>query len=408
MSDPSLSGLSPDAPAAPPSPGPSAGTSAPPVPGATPGRPRAFVHIGLPKTGTSYLQTLMWGNPDALSEMGVRMVPATAGAAFALKKALRKLEEDGTGTAKELRQFQRAVQRADEPSVVISQELLGSASEGQSARLLECFGDREAHLVITLRDLARRLPSTWQQRVKGHIDIDYATFLDDILAERGVGQDFARHQDAVGVLRRWTVHFPPERVHVVTIPGSSTDRSLLPTRFGEAVGIDFDRLDPVSARANESMDHTQTELVRRINRLTKFPSTKQSLWARRYLSGQVMAPRRGGSLRAPEHLEPWCREKAEEQIAYIKEQGFTVHGDLEELRPTESSFGPMPPEPSAEELLEAAVPAMADLLMRASEDADKVRKLQKELRSLSSPTARAEHVARNAARKVKRRLERRG
>ena len=32
---------------------------------------RVFVHIGLPKTATSYLQTIIWGNREQLRSVGV-------------------------------------------------------------------------------------------------------------------------------------------------------------------------------------------------------------------------------------------------------------------------------------------------------------------------------------------------
>lgn len=339
--------------------------------------------------------------------MGVRVLPPSPGASFALKKALRQLEEDGSGRAKELRTLTAQVRRTTLPTVILSHELFSSASTGQSGRLLQCLDGREPHLVITLRDIARRLPSTWQQRVKGKVDIDYATFLKHIVERTGPGADFARHQDAVGVLKRWSVHFPPERVHVVTVPPSTKDRTLLPTRFGSVVGVDFTALDQGAARANESMDYVQTELVRRVNRLTSFESTRQSLWARRFLSGNVMAPRRGASLRTPDYLESWCREVADEQIAYIQKQGFAVHGDLDELVPGDDSFGPMPAEPDEAQLLEAAIPAVADLLMSASHHAEENRKLRRQLdRAGEAVGPRSARALRETARQLKRRASR--
>ena len=32
---------------------------------------RVYLHIGLPKTGTTYLQTLMWNNREVLAGQGV-------------------------------------------------------------------------------------------------------------------------------------------------------------------------------------------------------------------------------------------------------------------------------------------------------------------------------------------------
>ena len=34
---------------------------------------RVYLHVGLPKTATTYLQTILWANRDALEEQGVRL-----------------------------------------------------------------------------------------------------------------------------------------------------------------------------------------------------------------------------------------------------------------------------------------------------------------------------------------------
>ena len=34
---------------------------------------KVFLHVGLPKTATTYLQTIMWGNRPALEAQGVRL-----------------------------------------------------------------------------------------------------------------------------------------------------------------------------------------------------------------------------------------------------------------------------------------------------------------------------------------------
>ena len=34
---------------------------------------RVYLHVGLPKTATTYLQTILWANRDALEQQGVRL-----------------------------------------------------------------------------------------------------------------------------------------------------------------------------------------------------------------------------------------------------------------------------------------------------------------------------------------------
>ena len=39
---------------------------------------RVYLHVGLPKTATTYLQTILWANRDALEGQGVRLPGAAA------------------------------------------------------------------------------------------------------------------------------------------------------------------------------------------------------------------------------------------------------------------------------------------------------------------------------------------
>ena len=34
---------------------------------------RVYLHVGLPKTATTYLQTILWANREVLEEQGVRL-----------------------------------------------------------------------------------------------------------------------------------------------------------------------------------------------------------------------------------------------------------------------------------------------------------------------------------------------
>ena len=49
----------------------------------------AYLHVGLPKTGTSYLQSHLWDSPRQLAAVGVRMVPESRGETFTLMRAVR-------------------------------------------------------------------------------------------------------------------------------------------------------------------------------------------------------------------------------------------------------------------------------------------------------------------------------
>jgi hypothetical protein len=176
---------------------------------------------------------------------------------------------------------------------------------------------------------------------------------------------FWRHHDLVAVLDRWTQGLPPDRVHVVTSPPAGAPPETLAERFGSAVGIDFTRLHAEDLRANVSLDPVQAEMLRRLNARGRV-FDKRATHARmvkQVLAGQVLAPRRSGSLRTPPEAADFCREVAEQQVAFVRERGYAVSGDLADLRPADDAFGTGEPVTDAQ-VADAALDAVADLLRR--------------------------------------------
>ena len=343
---------------------------------------KAFLHVGLPKTGTSYLQSHLWDSPSQLADAGVRMVPDGRAASFTVMRAVRdQLEgEDGEERATHALDSLRAmVAEAEEPTLLLSQESLGAAKPHQAARLLECFEGREVHVVFTARDVARQLPSAWQQRVKAKGDIGFRAYLRAVRKRTLPGKTFWGTQDLVAALDNWGQHLPPEQVHVVTVPPSSADRNLLAERFGSVVGVDFDKLVAVDLRPNYSLDPAQVELVRRVNRIKGIPNRiEHARTIKQFFSAQVLAPRRGSPAKTPKGMAEWCRRLAQKQIQHIEKQGFQVVGDLDDLLPREEDFGPKVTRIEDAQVAEVAVPAIADLLVRHNEREAEIARLQAE------------------------------
>lgn len=328
---------------------------------------RAFLHIGLQKTGTSFLQSHLWDSPAELAEQGVRMVPGDRARSFHLMQAL--VVEDtaslGPGPARALDDLRREVAEADDPTLLLSQESLAAAGADRAAELREVFARREVHLVVTVRDLARQLPSAWQQRVKSRAKVDLEHFVRAARERRPGAAPFWRQQDLVAVLDRWADGLPPDRVHVVTAPPAGSPPDTLAARFGAVVGVDFTRLHAEDLRPNVSLDPVQAEMLRRLNQRGRVfdQRSTHARMIKQVLAGQVLAPRKSGSLRTPPEAADWCREVAEAQVAFVRERGFDVVGDLADLVPVESSFAP--PQPLTDgQVLDVALDTVADLLRR--------------------------------------------
>jgi hypothetical protein len=221
------------------------------------------------------------------------------------------------------------------------------------------------HLVVTARDLARQLPSAWQQRVKSRRHMTLPRFVRLVRNRAPVVDGFWRQQDLVAVLDRWSRSLPPERVHVVTAPPADAPPEVLSERFGSVVGIDFARLHSDDLRRNASLDPVQAEMLRRLNLRGRVFEGRaaHARMIKQVLAGQVLAPRRAGALRTPPDAADWCREKAEAQVAFVRERGFAVSGDLTDLLPDEGAYGTGEPVTDGQ-VLDVALDAVADLLRR--------------------------------------------
>lgn len=290
---------------------------------------RVFVHIGLRKTGTSFLQSHLWGSADLLRERGIRLVPSTRERAVVAMRAARGRLDDAARIQRALAQLRRDAQEAPEPTLLMTQESLAGATTEEAATLLESFVGREVHVVVTARDIARQLPSAWQQRVKAGFDIGFEDYLrevqeaqDDAAQGGGAGRAFWEHQDLVAVLARWSELVTRQRVHVVTVPARDADRRLLPERFGAVLGVDFEELRSDEVRANDSLDPVQVELLRRVNRLQPVQGRRQRAdTVKNYFVTDILAPRRSAPARTPRELNDWCLEEGYRQVKALRRGG---------------------------------------------------------------------------------------
>jgi hypothetical protein len=194
------------------------------------GRPTLYLHIGAPKTGTTYLQQVIAGNRKRLAEDGV-LRPGAPGSAGPKGHfvAVKDLEPATTRGARPnlsrpggWQDITTQVRDWNGPSV-ISAENLAVKPPDLIARVLEPLQPVEMHIVYTARDLARQIPSVWQERLKNRESLSYADYLDAVMhpsTGHPTGARFWQAQDAVEVLQRWSPGIPPEHVHVVTVPRS--------------------------------------------------------------------------------------------------------------------------------------------------------------------------------------------
>ena len=98
---------------------------------------RLYLHIGLQKTGTSYLQSIMWKNQDLLRELGLDMVPPSKRETFHLMLNVRDRYRPGSTRRRwpsALQQLPAQLAAATRPAALISEESLAPADRRADQR----------------------------------------------------------------------------------------------------------------------------------------------------------------------------------------------------------------------------------------------------------------------------------
>jgi hypothetical protein len=364
------------------------------------------LHVGAPKTGTSFVQDVLWRNRESLAEQGV-LYPAVRfdehflAALDLLELSWGGLEKQAVGAWDRL-----AARVRDWPgTAIVSHEILATASRQQVRRALDSLAgpDAEVHVVLSARDLVRQIPAEWQENVKHRRTVAYRDFLDKITDPARPGalaSWFWGVQEIPDILARWGGGLPPERVHLVTVPKPGAPRDLLWQRFERVLGLegmlDESALTDARRRANPSLGANETALIRRVNERVNdgvlvgddYRRLVRELLAHRTLSQR----RRSARLGLPDDVRAWAVELSEAWIDELGEQGYDVAGDLEDLRPdplgTEALFVD-PDHPDEDAVADAALDSIVTLLSEVATLQGSERRLGQELAETRAELDRA-------------------
>jgi hypothetical protein len=335
-----------------------------------PARPPAvYLHVGPPKTGTTFLQDVLWRNRETLSTRGLTVPGGKLADHFHAALDLRGIAFGGYDNPAVPGAWDRITARARGAAVkaVITHEVLAGADVAQVGRAVSDLAPCEVHVVYAVRDLARQLPAVWQEGLKNRRTRTFDRFLDTTLdPEAPLDRGFWRSQQPLEVLGRWAHHVPADRIYVVTLPpaGGLADGDLLWTRFCTALGIDGSGLDLDVARTNASLTVVQSELLRRLNQAIRdevdWPAYERLVKSR--FNELADAGGSGRRPRIPTHHRQVVQDRAEEIITALRSSEFHVIGDLDDLRPSEASFGRSAKAPP-DKVAGAAVSLLAELLV---------------------------------------------
>lgn len=327
-----------------------------------------YLHIGAPKTGTTYIQDTLWAHRDALRGAGVLVPGGRRFAAFHAAQAIREvpwLKDMPPGRRDVWLDMQQRI-REWPGTAVLSHEFLGGATGEQAARAVRALAPADVHVVFTARDYVALFPALWQEAVKMGTQMPLRRYTAKVLRGEKKGPWSLQTIDTVAILDRWGSAVGPRRVHVVTVPRPGSEPGLLWRRFAGVCGIDPARFPPPPQPSNTSLGLVETELVRRLaGQLPEGlqPKRVRHRWLRDYFAQDVVVGRPGARPRLDRVSAVRVRELGERTVADIDRRGYHVVGDLDELVSTPIPTGASPAA-SESDVLEAAVAAIGELIER--------------------------------------------
>jgi hypothetical protein len=330
--------------------------------------PPLFLHVGLAKTGTTFLQTLLAENRPALREAGFIYPFLRAEGMFHAAAEVREDHERwGLDPALIAGSWEALLDKARgfDGTAVISHELLAAATPEQVRAAAGGLRGTDLHVVLTARDPARQVPAHWQEAVKNGATFSFADFTAEVLGEPGAADSrFWAEQDLLAVADRWATLVPPERVHVVVCPPAGADPLELWRRFAGVVGLPAGlATTPPDRRANRSLGAAEVHLLRAVNALLgdRLDARARAHVVKRLFAQRLLSEVASPPARTPESLRAALDALADGWVAGIADRGFTVHGDLEELRPRD--FGQVHPDELVRHSVAGVPDAMAALLV---------------------------------------------
>ncbi len=335
---------------------------------------RLYLHVGAPKSGTTYIQGVLEHNRRRLADAGVLVVGERhldrVHAAMVVREdpRLESLPERASAAwdrlVAEIRHWRGR-------TAVLSYELFAGASAEQAGRALADLEGIETHLVITARDLGRSLPSAWQERLKFALTTPLERWRPRP-ESAGVRAEWGwRTMDPSGVAARWGATLPPERIHVVTVPREAGDGQELWRRFAVATGLSDHDLDLTFNRTNESLGLVEAELLRRVNERINdrlAGNREHALWLRDTLAHGILVELGREPIGLTDEQFDDATTRSREAIQALAEAGYVVHGDLADLEATRPTAR-TPGEATDSELLESALETIVRLLLLARDRA---------------------------------------
>lgn len=324
---------------------------------------RVFLHVGLPKSGTTYLQAMLKENKQRLMDSANLLFPGSKWYDQVVAvRDVRGMQVPLSRRAETEGGWQRLVEEMAswDGNSVMSMEWLCAAKPEQVRRIVDDLHPARVEVVFTVRDLGRTLPAAWQEFMQNRGEWSWGEFLEGVAADDSrstpAGGRFWSQQDIVKLMGNWAEVVPAAQIHVVTLPHPGAAPDVLWLRMCQVLGIDGSGYSVESADSNVSLGLESAELMRRLNPLAREAGMRKSLYHQVFKHGlakRVLARRSSDQSRLslPEEYRTWALDKAAQQVQAIEAAQVNVVGDLQDLQPVLTSTHTLQPEDVPDDVL---------------------------------------------------------
>jgi hypothetical protein len=299
-----------------------------------------LLHIGPHKTGTTAIQGALHLARERLAAEGV-VYPGRGRQPLWPILAVTGQPALLGGPRPEIAHWDnlvREIRAAGDQRVVLSSEFFAEADDATARRVITDLGGARVHVVVTLRSLARILPSQWQQYLQNGFHFRYLEWLEGILSDspHTPTPGFWRRHRHDALVARWAAENGPENLTVIVLDES--DRMMLLRVFETMLGLPGGFLVPEETAANRSLTAAETEFVRLLNEEFSRRDWPHRNYARfmRYGAVEHMKTARQPPPDEPRIATPaWALARAAqisaEMAASIEALGVNIVGDLSSL-----------------------------------------------------------------------------
>jgi hypothetical protein len=260
-------------------------------------------------------------------------------------------------------------------------------------RAVSSVAPHELHVIITVRDITKVVPSHWQERIQNGSLVGWTEFCEMACVEprsTEASRKFWRQHDVVRVIHKWLQVLPRDRITIVTVPPPGSDDGVLLERFLAAMGVSHLSIGPAS-KANKSLGAASAELLLRVNaemsKMAKHEGMDYSV--KMVLAKRILAPLAAMEPRYALTPERYAvlRARAAELATGIQASGVRIIGDVDEIVPGDVvPVGLQPGEVQDAEMLRAAVHGLAGMCHQGTQDRNQLERLRQRREVLSRQT----------------------